>query len=380
MSDRKIEVMVVDDSATARRILSDIVNKSPNMRVCSSVADPYEAVAQLKKSVPDVMILDVQMPRMDGITFLKKLMKQHPLPVIMCSSFTEKGSSTSLECLENGAVEIIAKPKIANKMDMLELEMRIHDVILSSAQARFRSVGKPRISSVPPPQPAEQKQRVGTERNTPDALLPPPSPMAIAKIPVTQQKIIAVGASTGGTDAIRNFLEQLPADCPGIVIVQHMPEHFTKSFADRLNATCPMAVKEAEPGDVIEPGRVLIAPGSHHMMVRRSGQRYSVELKDGPLVSRHRPSVDVLFRSVASSVGRNAVGVILTGMGDDGAVGMLEMKQAGSYNIAQDRQSCVVFGMPNEAMKQGGVHETLPLGKIGTQALAKSQSSSGVLR
>lgn len=366
--------MIVDDSSTARKILSDIVNKSPTMRVSSSVADPYEAVTELKRNVPDVMILDVQMPRMDGITFLKKLMTQHPIPVIMCSSFTERGSSNSLECLENGAVDIIAKPQIANKMDMLELEMRIHDVIQSAVQARFRSAGSRQLSPAPKPRSPEPNAKIGVERYSPDAILPRPTAMSVANIPVTAQKVIAVGASTGGTEAIRAFLNQLPADCPGVVIVQHMPEHFTKSFAERLNAICPMKVKEAEHGDAIEQGRVLIAPGSKHMLVRRSGARYSVELKDGPLVSRHRPSVDVLFRSVAGSVGQNSVGVMLTGMGDDGAIGMLEMKQSGAYNLAQDRQSCVVFGMPNEAMKRGGVHEAIPLNKIGSYALAKTKT------
>lgn len=378
MPDRKIEVMLVDDSSTARKILTEIVNNSPSMRVCASVADPYEAVAQLKRNVPDVMILDVQMPRMDGITFLKKLMSQHPMPVIMCSSFTEKGSSTSLECLEHGAVDIIAKPKVANKMDMLELEMRIHDVIQSAVHARFRSHASRPLSAPPPPRASPPAGRVGSEKYSPDSILPKPSAMSVANIPVTSQKVIALGASTGGTDAIRVFLQQLPADCPGIVIVQHMPEHFTKSFAERLNSVCPMTVKEAEQGDLIEPGKVLIAPGSKHMLARRSGTRYTVELRDGPLVSRHRPSVDVLFRSVAGALGPNAVGVMLTGMGDDGAIGMLEMKQSGSYNLVQDRQSCVVFGMPNEALKHGGVHETLPLSKIGKQALAKSGSRSSI--
>ncbi|EDY82895.1 protein-glutamate methylesterase CheB [Verrucomicrobiia bacterium DG1235] len=365
--------MIVDDSSTARRILTDIVNRGQNMEVSAAVADPFEAVAQLKRQTPDVMILDVQMPRMDGITFLKKLMVQHPLPVIMCSSLTEEGSRTSFECLENGAVEIIAKPRAATKEVMQELEMRIHDVIRSAAVARFRSrsgglVSSRSSKSAPPP------TFVARAKLSPDEVIPPPNANSYGKVPVTAQKIIAVGASTGGTDAIKVFLEKMPVNCPGIVIVQHMPEGFTASFASRLNATCPIRVKEARSGDLVEPGVALVAPGAHHMILRRAGSRYTVEVKDGPLVSRHRPSVDILFRSVALSAGKNAVGVILTGMGDDGALCMKEMRDSGAYNIAQDRESCVVFGMPNEAIKHGGVHETLPLEKIAARALAKAQA------
>ncbi|MDQ8187568.1 chemotaxis response regulator protein-glutamate methylesterase [Pelagicoccus sp. SDUM812002] len=367
----KISVMIVDDSSTARRILSDIVNRGQNMEVIAAVADPFEAVAQLKRQTPDVMILDVQMPRMDGITFLKKLMVQHPLPVIMCSSLTEEGSKTSFECLENGAVEIIGKPRAATKEVMHELELRIHDVIRSAAVARFRSRSGSLVSSR-----SEKKTRppafVPRAKLSADEVIPPPRVDSYGKIPVTAQKIIAVGASTGGTDAIKVFLEKMPENCPGIIIVQHMPEGFTASFANRLDATCAVRVKEARNGDLVEPGQVLIAPGSHHMMLRRAGNRYTVEVRDGPLVSRHRPSVDVLFRSVALNAGRNAVGVILTGMGDDGAVCMKELRDSGAYTFAQNRESCVVFGMPNEAIKHGGVDETLPLDQIGPRALAKA--------
>lgn len=340
------------------------------MEVLAAVADPYEAVAQLKRQAPDVMILDVQMPRMDGITFLKKLMVQHPLPVIMCSSLTEEGSRTSFECLENGAVEIIAKPRAATKEVMQELEMRIHDVIRSAAVARFRSrsgkLTSSRSEKKAPPAPFEPRAKL-----SPDEVIPPPRAGSFANIPVTPQKIIALGASTGGTDAIKTFLEKLPSNCPPVIIVQHMPEGFTASFANRLNTTCPMRVKEARNGDLVENGTVLIAPGSYHMMLRRAGSRYTVEVKQGPLVSRHRPSVDVLFRSVALNAGKNAVGVILTGMGDDGALCMKEMRDSGAYNFAQSSETCVVFGMPNEAIKQGGVHETLPLDKISKRVLAR---------
>ncbi|MEM9158540.1 MAG: chemotaxis response regulator protein-glutamate methylesterase [Verrucomicrobiota bacterium] len=363
-----INVMIVDDSATARKILSDIVNKGPGMKVSSAVSDPYEAVAQLKRQAPDVMILDVQMPRMDGITFLKKLMTQHPLPVVMCSSFTEKGSAISLQCLEHGAIDIIAKPKAATKSVMDELETRIHDTIQSASFARMRSRSsgnlRPiRAASIPTPGKPQAKLSA-------DEIVPPPSASSHSRIPATE-KVIAVGASTGGTDALREFLMQMTPNCPGIVMVQHMPENFTYSFANRLNDVCPVRVREARNGDTVEPGLALLAPGSHHMLLKRSGSRYFVELVEGPLVSRHRPSVDVMFRSVASSAGRNAIGVILTGMGDDGATGMLEMKQAGSYNLAQDKESCVVFGMPNEAIKKGAAHDIVSLSRIGKKVLAR---------
>ncbi len=366
---QKISVMVVDDSATARRILTDIINRSPEMRVVSAVSDPYEAVAELKKATPHVMVLDVQMPRMDGITFLKKLMKQHPMPVVMCSSFTERGSSISLQCLENGAVDIIAKPKVATKKDMDELETRIHDTLHSAAFARYRSRDGGKLSPASKPRPNTTVKPQA--KLTADEILLPPSAISIKNIPTTADKLIAVGASTGGTDAIRVFLQKMPTDCPGIVMVQHMPEHFTSSFANRLNETCAITVREAKNGDKVEKGVALLAPGSHHLILKRSGGRYFVEIKEGPLVSRHRPSVDVLFRSAASCAGKNAVGVILTGMGDDGATGMKEMRESGSYNFAQSEETCVVFGMPSEAIRAGAVHETLHLEKIADACLRK---------
>lgn len=373
MSDsHQISVMIVDDSPTARRILTDIVNRGQNMEVIAAVSDPFEAVAQLKRRSPDVMILDVQMPRMDGITFLKKLMVQHPLPVVMCSSLTEEGSKTSFECLENGAVEIIAKPRAATKAVMHELETRIHDIIRSASVARYKSRSGSLVSSKSATT-ATQANFSPKAKLSPDEVIPVRSLTVARSAPTTAQKVIAVGASTGGTDAIKVFLDGMPADCPGIVIVQHMPEGFTASFAARLNATSPMQVREARNGDVVEPGLALIAPGSHHMLLKRSGGRYVVEVKDGPLISRHRPSVDVLFRSTAMSAGKNAVGVILTGMGDDGALCMKELADTGAYTIAQDRETCVVFGMPNEAIKRGGVSETLPLDKIARRVMAKLQ-------
>lgn len=370
MPNSKINVMIVDDSPTARRILTDIINRHPEMEVVSAVSDPYEAMPELKRRLPDVMVLDVQMPRMDGITFLKKLMTMQPLPVVMCSSFTEKGSSLSLQCLENGAVDIIAKPKIATKRDMQELETRIHDTIKSAAVARFRSRSGKDLAPAKTKAMARPIQTVA--KLTADEVLPPPTASSISNIPDTP-KIIALGASTGGTNAIREFLEALPENCPGIVMVQHMPEHFTESFANRLNEICAIEVREAKTGDVIKPGLALLAQGSHHLIVNRSGERYTVEVVEGPLVSRHRPSVDVLFRSTARAAGKNAIGVILTGMGDDGATGMLEMKEAGAYNFAQDKDSCVVFGMPNEAILKGGVDETLPLSKLSLSVLNRTK-------
>lgn len=270
----------------------------------------------------------------------------------------------------NGAVDIIAKPKVATKRDMQELETRIHDTIYSAAVARFRSIsasglGKARNQEIA--RPVETNAKLSA-----DEVLPPPNPTSVANIPTTD-KIIALGASTGGTNAIRDFLEPLPKDCPGIVMVQHMPEHFTESFANRLNDAVAIEVRQAKSGDEVRPGLALLAPGSHHLVIKRSGVRYTVEVLEGPLVSRHRPSVDVLFRSVARAAGKNAVGVILTGMGDDGATGMLEMKQCGGYNFAQDKDTCVVFGMPNEAIKKGGVDQTLPLPKMPMAVLNRAK-------
>jgi len=372
ISKGKIGVMIVDDSPTARRILSGIVERGANMQVIAAVADPFEAVAQLKREEPDVMILDVQMPRMDGITFLKKLMTQHPLPVVMCSSFTEEGSKASLECLENGAVEIIPKPRAATKDVMAELELRIHDVIRSASVARYRSRSGSLVSKSVEPQ-ATSVYPANQTRHSPDDVLPLRGGAARAPASAGNSKVIVVGASTGGTDAIKVFLEGMPPNCPGIVIVQHMPEGFTASFARRLDQTCPLRVREARDGDRVEPGLALIAPGSHHMLLRRSGAQFSVGVRGGPLVSRHRPSVDVLFRSAAQCAGSAALGVILTGMGDDGALCMREMRDAGAFTIAQDRESCIVFGMPNEAIKRGGAREVLPLDKISARVLAQAR-------
>jgi len=347
-----IKVLIVDDSAVVRQTLSDILNSDPEIQVMATAGDPFVAAERIRESVPDVITLDVEMPRMDGLTFLQKIMSQHPIPVVMCSSLTERGSETALKALEYGAVEIITKPRLGTKQFIEESRLRICDVVKAAAEARIGKIS-PRSREIQPKLTAD----VIIERSTSKAMIQ------------TTEKVIVVGASTGGTEALRVFLEALPADAPGIVIVQHMPEGFTRAFSSRLDSICRISVKEAEDNDTVVRGRALIAPGNHHMLLKRSGARYYVEIKDGPLVSRHRPSVDVLFRSAARYAGKNAVGVIMTGMGDDGAKGMLEMKEAGSVNIAQDEASCIVFGMPNEAIKLGGADYIKPLDQIAREVL-----------
>lgn len=350
----KYKVMVVDDSALVRQTLEAVINSDPELEVIATASDPYVAAKRLQTQVPDVITLDVEMPRMDGITFLQKIMSQHPIPVVMCSSLTEKGSETSFKALELGAIEIINKPTLGTKQFLEESKILICDIIKAAAISKKRGTSK-----------VLPKKEVAPKL-TADAVIAKSTSKAMVK---TTDKVLIVGASTGGTEALKSFLEVLPADAPGIVIVQHMPEKFTTAFANRLNTICAINVKEAADNDTVMRGRALIAPGNKHTLLKRSGARYYVEVKDGPLVSRHRPSVDVLFRSAARYAGKNAVGIIMTGMGDDGAKGMLEMKEAGSYNIAQDEASCVVFGMPNEAIKLGGVDKILPLDQIAAHAI-----------
>jgi two-component system, chemotaxis family, protein-glutamate methylesterase/glutaminase len=348
---KKIRVLIVDDSAVVRQTMSEILSSDPQIEVMSTAGDPFIAAERIREEIPDVITLDVEMPRMDGITFLHKIMSQHPIPVVMCSSLTEKGSETALKALEYGAVEIIQKPRMGTKGFLEESRVRICDAIKAAAQARVRKVAP--VRAVAP-------------KLTADVIMEKPKSHAMMQ---TTEKVVVVGASTGGTEALRVFLESLPADSPGIVIVQHMPEGFTRAFSQRLDGLCRISVKEAADNDTVVRGRALIAPGNHHLLLKRSGARYYVEVKDGPLVSRHRPSVDVLFRSAARYAGKNAVGVIMTGMGDDGAHGMLEMKEAGAINIAQDEASCIVFGMPNEAIKLGGVDHIRPLDAISREVL-----------
>jgi two-component system, chemotaxis family, protein-glutamate methylesterase/glutaminase len=331
-----LHVLVVDDSAVVRQTILSILGTQEDIRT-TIAADPLIAMQRMKRDRPDVIILDLEMPRMDGITFLRKLMRESPTPVIVCSSHLD-GGAQAVRALQAGAVELIAKPSLGVRGFLNDSTLTLIDAVRAAASVRMpmRSVSV-------------------------DAVLPPPRAAASSQ---GNARVVAIGASTGGTEAIREILDALPAATCGIVIVQHMPELFTRSFAVRLNETSALAVKEAEPGDEVLPGRALVAPGNRHLIVVRRGPRLIVETSDGPLVSRHRPSVDVLFRSVATAAGAEAVGVILTGMGADGAAGLLDMHRAGAHTIAQDEATCAVFGMPNEAMRRGGVREVLALGKI----------------
>jgi len=338
---RKIRVFIVDDSAVVRQVVAAVLAQDPAIEVIGSAADPLFAQQKMQAQWPDVILLDVEMPSMDGITFLKKIMSERPTPVVICSTLTEKGAQTSVDALAAGAVEIITKPKAGLK-----------DFLHESSSALIRAVK------------AAARARVGaaTVRLSDEVPVAAPVQRAMAK---TTERVIALGTSTGGTQALQAVLTGLPEDCPGILVVQHMPEKFTAAFAERLNRLCRCEVKEAANGDRVLPGRVLIAPGGRHMQLKRSGAQYGVSILDGPLVNRHKPSVDVLFRSVAREAGKNAVGVIMTGMGDDGARGLLEMREAGALTAAQDEASCVVFGMPKEAIARGGAAHVVGLNQIG---------------
>jgi two-component system, chemotaxis family, protein-glutamate methylesterase/glutaminase len=342
-------VLVVDDSAVVRQVMQGVLGAEPKIKV-SVAADPIIAWAKIEKESPDVVITDLVMPRMDGLTFLRKIMTERPLPVVVCSEVAHRRTEDAISALELGAVEVITKPRIGVRDFLHESAVMLIDVVRSAAQARL----------VPGPSP------LVAPRNTADVVLTlGPAP----RHRPAGDKIIAIGASTGGTEALREFLQAMPSGCPGIIIVQHMPEIFTRAFADRLNRDCSIEVKEAANGDRILRGRALIAPGNHHLLVQRSGSAYIAQVMDGPLVSRHRPSVDVLFRSVAKSVGSHAVGVIMTGMGNDGAQGLLEMRNRGALTIAQDESSCVVFGMPKEAIARDAVAAIVPLRWIAETAL-----------
>ncbi len=347
----KIRVLIVDDSAVVRQTLKEVLSSDPEIEIIATAGDPFVAAERIQEQLPDVITLDIEMPRMDGLTFLKKIMSQHPIPVVICSSLADEGTQSAFKALEYGAVDIVTKPRLGTKQYLEESRITLCQTVKAAAAARLRILR--------PSQMVEPKL-------TADAILSP----AAHAMAETTEKVVAIGASTGGTEALKTLLEALPADTPGIVIVQHMPELFTRAFANRLDGLCSITVKEAESNDTILRGRALIAPGNHHLLLKRSGARYYVEIKDGPLVCRHRPSVDVLFRSAARYAGPNAVGVILTGMGDDGARGMLEMKQAGAATIAQNEATCVVFGMPKEAIKLNGVDKVLPLESIAGAVLA----------
>lgn len=363
---KKIRVLVVDDSAVVRQTLEELLNSDPRVEVMGTAADPFIASDKIRRELPDVITLDVEMPRMDGLTFLQKLMSQHPIPVVICSSLTGGGSETALRALELGAVEIITKPRLGARTFLEESRVRLIDAVKAASVAKLSKL-RETIQVRRPPRarvPRKKGMWIPPPKLTADAVLSGPSTRDSRAMAQTTERVVVVGASTGGTEAVRIFLEAMPLDAPGIVIVQHMPEHFTAAFAQRLDGLCRVSVKEARDGDSVIRGRALIAPGNRHTLIKRSGARYYVELKDGPLVCRHRPSVDVLFRSAARYAGKNAVGVIMTGMGDDGARGMKELKAAGAHTIVQDEKSSVVFGMPKEAIKLGVVDKVLSLNAI----------------
>jgi two-component system chemotaxis response regulator CheB len=356
----KIKVLVVDDSALIRSVMNEIIRSQPDMEVVGVAPDPIVARELIKRTNPDVLTLDVEMPRMDGLDFLEKLMRLRPMPVVMVSSLTERGSEITLRALELGAVDFVTKPKLSIQSGMLEYAELITDKIRAAARARVR------------PRPLPQ---AGVAQGTVEAL------PAIRNPLTSSEKLIIIGASTGGTEAIKEFLIRMPSDCPGILITQHMPEGFTRSFAKRLDSLCKITVTEAAGGERVLPGHAFIAPGHSHLLLARSGANYVTQLDQGPPVNRHRPSVDVLFDSAARWAGKNAVGVILTGMGKDGAAGMLTMRQAGAHNFAQDEASCVVFGMPREAIAIGAAHEVGALNALPGMVLRHlEENSSRALR
>jgi len=411
-----IKVLIIDDSALVRQTITEILNSTPDIKVIASAPDPIVGVRKIREELPDVIILDIEMARMDGLTFLKKMNETiDPIPCVICSSLVEKGSPESIKALEYGAAEIISKPAVGTKKFLEESKITLVEAVKSahschgkikrlipsqaklhaaSAEIENNSLHKIGVQKITPIQNLQNDDDIqeleevddmpkfpptpsipgGVQpKLTADVILEKPNP-ALAPIDTTDT-VIVVGASTGGTEALKDFLTMLPEDSPGLVIVQHMPEHFTASFAQRLNSLCKIAVHEAEDGDMVQRGQALIAPGNHHMLLKRQGKDYYVEIKDGPLVSRHRPSVDVLFRSAARYAGKNSIGIIMTGMGDDGAKGMKEMHDAGSFNIAQDEASCIVYGMPCEAVKAGAVDQIVPLQDIAGIMLSNSKKT-----
>src|SRR5216684_2742953 len=348
-----LRVLIVDDSAVVRQVLSSIVDAQPDMTAIVA-ADPLIAFDKMKHALPDVIVLDLEMPRMDGLTFLRKVMAENPLPVVICSEFVGKGSDLALRALEQGAVDLITKPRLGLRNFVEESALMLVDTIRGAAGARpsLRLPAKPRQPAIRP---------------------------AVTAAPKSDH-VIVIGASTGGTEALREVLSALPADTPGILVVQHMPAHFTHSFAARLNSLCAVEMKEADDGEAVCRGRVLIAPGDRHMQLVKTGDAFAVTLNDGPLVSRHRPSVDVLFRSVAAVAPNRSTGIILTGMGDDGADGMLQMKQNGATTFAQDEATCAVFGMPKAAIKRRAVDHILPLGEIGPALISVFTQAGSIER
>jgi len=352
-ANRPLNVLVVDDSAVMRQVMTTVLSREPGLLV-DTAAHPLIASGKMKQKRPDVIVLDIEMPFVDGLTFLQQIMADEPIPVLVCSALAKGGAETVMRALEYGAVDVVQKPAVGIQDFLYEQAVMLVDKVRGAAMAR------PRRRSAPVN---------ADKRHTADAVLPA---RMRAPLSVTTDKVVAVGTSTGGTEALRVLLMALPLDAPGFVVVQHMPELFTAGFAERLNQICQVDVREARDGDRVRPGCVLIAPGNRHTLIVRNGAQYAVKITDGPLVSRHRPSVDVLFRSVAQAVGANAVGVLMTGMGDDGAEGLLEMKHAGAATIAQDEATCVVFGMPRAAIDRGAVDEVLPLTRIAAAVLART--------
>ena len=349
----RIRVLIVDDSAVVRQVLTGVLSSDPQIQVIGAAADPIIAQEKMAQEWPDVIVLDVEMPRMDGITFLKKIMSERPTRVLICSTLTEAGAATTMQALSAGAVGFVTKPKIGLKSFLSESATELIRAVRQAAQSTPRNFG--RISPAAGLSPAKA----------------PPRAQSMAE---SSHKIVAIGTSTGGTQALEVLLTSLPRVCPGIVIVQHMPEKFTALFADRLNGLCELEVREAKNGDRVNMGRALIAPGGMHMKVSRDGAFFVVEVLDGPPVNRHKPSVDVLFKSVAAITKKNAMGIIMTGMGDDGARGLRDMHDTGAHTIAQDETSCVVFGMPKEAIKLGAADQIVPLDQISKEILRFSQA------
>lgn len=343
---KQLQVLVVDDSAVVRQVLGALLAADPAISLMAAVADPILALARMRVRWPDVIVLDIEMPRMDGLTFLRQLMRERPTPVVICSSLASDSVRMALDALAAGAVKVIAKPTLGLKQFLIDSGDELVGAVKAAAQANLASLAVP-------------------ARHSADAVLAAPcAPAALAR---TTERVVALGTSTGGTQALERVLVRLPRVCPGLVVVQHMPEKFTAQFAARLDALCQIEVKEAADGDRVLPGRALIAPGGRHLLLRRCGGQYLAEVRDGPLVNRHKPSVDVLFRSVAQAAGANALGVIMTGMGDDGAAGLLEMRSAGAHTIAQDEASCVVYGMPREAVRRGAAVQSVALDGIAAQ-------------
>jgi two-component system chemotaxis response regulator CheB len=361
----EIKVLVVDDSAVVRQVITEQLNAIGGIRVVGAAADPIFAQRYLERDSPDVIILDIEMPRMDGITFLKQLMQERPIPVVICSTLTDKGAEITMQAMSAGAVDIITKPKVGLKGFLQDNKTLLGDAIKAASRARVNRLKKG--SSKPLP--------VSPKLNA-DAVLPETGARALAE---TTDRVVVIGTSTGGTQALERILTRLPRTAPGVAVVQHMPGEFTSAFARRLNSLCEVEVREANQNDRLIPGLVLIAPGTHHMLLRRSGAQYRVEIREGPLVSRHRPSVDVLFRSAAQCAGSNAVGIIMTGMGDDGAYGLKEMHDTGAFTVAQDEATSVVYGMPKEAVKRGGVDVSLPLEQL-PEIIAKAPTRSRFMK